>query len=80
MKPHYTWSPPKAVEGEHWGFYDHPRNGREGSFYVGRVAYVDTHYDQHGQAYHGYHMQVEGWKRRRIVGEESLVSKVEGGT
>ena len=72
MKQTYQWIPPKAMEGEYWWFYDHTRRGVPGLLLKGEVMMVDTHYSR-GEAYHQYHMRVEGYQRRRVVGEDSLI-------
>ncbi len=71
MIARYQWAPPKAMEGQWWYFYDHPRNDRDGPLLLGQVMMVQTDYSK-GKAYHQYSMQVHGYSRRRIVGEASL--------
>ena len=63
----YKLKPPKYFEDQTVQFKDH-----QGNLQIGKIMFIETHYDHNHEAYHTYRIRVIGWERARYVGEDSI--------
>ena len=67
IKMNYKINAPKYFKKQTVEFLDHQANSQ-----IGEIMSVETHYNHKHEAYHIYGIRVDGWERRRYVGEDNI--------